>query len=297
MKEKTLAHLALLGANLFYGAGFSVAKSIMPRLIAPNAFILIRVGIASLLFWLSFFGTGSLKQKPERKDMGRFIWCGLFGVACNQLLFFLGLNLTSPIQASLMMLSTPILVSIFSAVLLKEYFPWWRVFGLTLGISGAMLLILFGAKEEIATHPLLGDILVFLNASSYAIYLIIAKPLMKTYRPLVVIRWVFLIGFLLVLPVGLRDLLRIDWSLFMPRDFLALGFIVLAVTFFTYLWNIYALRVLSPGVAGAYIYLQPLFASMISVVFLKEQLDIIKLLAAGLIFSGVYLVSIKKATR
>ena len=297
MHARTSAHLALLGANLFYGAGFSVAKTIMPRLIEPNGFILIRVLSATLLFWFSFFGGKEFRQTIDKKDWWRLLACAFFGVASNQMLFFMGLKLTSPIQASLMMLSTPSLVSIFSAFLLREHFPWWRVLGLSLGVSGALMLILFGAKDQIASNPLLGDLLVFLNATSYAIYLIIVKPLMHKYRPIVVIRWVFLMGLMFVVPVGLPDLLRVEWTAFKWPDFAALAFIVIAVTFFTYLWNIYALRILSPSVAGAYIYLQPLFASLIAILFLRESLDWFKILAGLLIFTGVYLVGRKKAVQ
>ena len=294
MKETSKAHLALLGANLFYGAGFSIAKTIMPSLIAPAGFIFIRVMLAALLFWLSFFGGTNFRTKIATKDWVRLAGCGLFGVAANQLLFFQGLNLTSPIHASLMMLSTPILVGIFVTIAYKEKFSLVHLIGLCLGISGALLLIIFSAKNTIASNPSLGNLLVFLNATSYALYLVMVKPLMKKYRPIIVIRWIFLIGFVFVFPFGYTDFISIQWSMFQTADFVSLGFIVVGVTFFTYLWNIYAIKILSPSIAGAYIYLQPLFAAIIAMIFLNESLDFIKIMAALLIVAGVYLVSKKK---
>jgi drug/metabolite transporter (DMT)-like permease len=155
------------------------------------------------------------------------------------------------------------------------------------------LLVTIAAKDKVAINPILGDTFIFLNASSYAIYMIIVKPLMHKYRPIIVIRWVFLIGSLFVFPFGIQDFLAIQWASFSMNNYLAVAFIVLGVTFFTYLWNIYAIRILSPAIAGAYIYIQPLFAAIIAILFLGEEMSMIKALAAILIFVGVYFVSKK----
>jgi len=273
MNERIKAHLALLGANLFYGAGFTVAKIVMPSLIQPKGFILIRVAVVTILFWLSYVGGKNFRTKIDRKDWRTLILCAIFGVATNQLLFFQGLNLTSPIHASLMMLSTPILVSLFAVYALHEKLSVNKLIGLILGVSGAVILVLLGGKDKVASNALLGDVFVLMNATSYAIYLVIVKPLMTKYRPIIVIRWIFLIGLLIVFP-----------------------FVVICCTFFTYLWNIYALRILSPATAGAYIYLQPVFAALIAVFFYYEHLSWTKVIASVFIFAGVYFVSKRNAT-
>ncbi|MBL7719227.1 MAG: DMT family transporter [Flavipsychrobacter sp.] len=291
MNNKTKAHLALLGANLFYGAGFTVAKSIMPRLIEPLGFIFIRVSVVTVLFWLSFAGGEKYRAKIEKRDWRILVLGGLFGVALNQMLFFMGLNLTFPIHAALIMMSTPLLITIIALFVLRERISSSKAAGLLIGISGAILLMSAGKEITLTGSSALGDVFVLMNAASYAIYLVMIKPLMQRYRPIIVIRWVFLFGFLFVLPFGGPQFVAIDWSLFQPTDYLALSFIVICVTFFTYLWNIYALRYLSPSTAGAYIYLQPMFAAFISVLFTHEQLTWVKLLATMLIFGGVYLVN------
>jgi len=291
MNNKTKAHLALLGANLFYGAGFTVAKTIMPRLIEPLGFIFIRVSVVTALFWLSFAGGSKYRTKIEKGDWLKLILGGLFGVALNQMLFFEGLNLTLPIHAALIMMSTPLLITLIAIFVLREKIGTVKALGLLTGISGAILLMSAGKEITMTGNSTFGDLFVFLNAVSYAIYLVMIKPLMQRYRPVIVIRWVFFFGLLFVLPFGWPQFSRIDWSLFHSADYLALGFIVICVTFFTYLWNIYALRFLSPSTAGAYIYLQPMFAAFISVLFTGEQLTWVKLLATLLIFGGVYMVN------
>lgn len=291
MNSRLKAHLALLGANLFYGAGFTVAKHVMPRLIEPLGFIFIRVSVVMVLFWLSFAGGSGFRTKIDRKDWKILVLGGLFGVALNQMLFFAGLNLTFPIHASLIMMSTPLLITIIALFVLKERINGEKALGLALGIGGAALLMSAGKEITLTGSSALGDLFVFLNAASYAIYLVMIKPLMHKYRPIIVIRWVFLFGFLFVLPLGLPQFLDIEWARFTGTDYLCVAFIVICVTFFTYLWNIYALRHLSPATAGAYIYLQPLFAAFISILVLGESLTWVKFLASLMIFTGVFLVN------
>jgi drug/metabolite transporter (DMT)-like permease len=289
MKETTKAHLALLGANLFYGAGFSIAKMIMPLLMEPRGFILIRVGCASILFWISYFFGQNFRAKIEKKDWLRLIVCAIFGVAINQLLFFTGLNLTSPIHASLLMLATPILVSVIAAFYLSEKWTSKKIIGLLLALTGAILLISTRANEKNGSNILLGDICIFLNACAYAAYLVLVKPLMQKYRPIIVIRWVFLIGFIVVVPFGFRQVQAVQWHLFQSFHWQALAFVIIGITFFTFLWNIYALKILPAGVAGAYIYLQPIFAAIIAALFFQETITLHKIVSAILIFLGVIL--------
>ncbi len=232
------------------------------------------------------------RAKIAKKDFRILILGGLFGVALNQMLFFMGLNNTMPIHASLVMLSTPILITVIAMFVLKERITWDKATGLILGIAGAGLLM--SAGQEITVRgkdTTWGDFLVFLNATSYAIYLVIIKRLMERYRPIIVIRWVFLFGLIFVTPFSFQEFARVDWSLFKLADWMALAFIVLGVTFFAYLWNTYALKHLSPSVAGGYIYSQPFFAGVISVIFMGEDITVPKILATVLLFAGVYLVN------
>ncbi|MEZ5017892.1 MAG: DMT family transporter [Flavipsychrobacter sp.] len=300
MNSTTKAHLALLGTNIFYGAGFTVAKLLMPRLIQPLGFIFIRVSVVCLLFWMSWFFGKKYRATIEKKDWVILILGGLFGVALNQMLFFLGLNNTMPIHASLVMLSTPILITIIALFVLKERITWDKALGLALGVGGAALLMSAGKEvTALGKDTAWGDFLVFLNATSYAIYLVIIKRLMSKYRPIIVIRWVFLFGLLFVTPFCWQDFAKIEWALFQPIDFLWLGFIVLGVTFFAYLWNTYALKHLSPSIAGGYIYSQPFFAGVISVIFMGEDITLPKILATVLLFISVYLVNfgLKRKTK
>jgi drug/metabolite transporter (DMT)-like permease len=295
MRAETKAHLALLGANLFYGISYTAAKAVMPSLIQPSAFILIRVSLAALLFWSSIIWTKRTGSTIRKKDIPMLVLGGLFGVAMNQLLFFEGLSRTLPIHASILMMCTPLFIWGLSCFLGKENLNLIKIIGLSLGVSGAILLMSSNQTLAITGATWLGDLLVLLNAISYAIYLILIKPLMSRYRPVVVIRWVFLFGWLFVLPFGWNDFQTIDWSLFTAVDYTIVVFIVVCVTFLSYLWNVYALRHVSPSTAGVYIYLQPVFAAVVSMSIAGEKMTIQKLLAALLVFTGVYLANFYKS--
>ncbi|NND25277.1 MAG: EamA family transporter, partial [Flavobacteriaceae bacterium] len=289
------AHLALLGANVIYGANYIIAKGIMPQKIGPSAFVFIRLFFGCLLFFiLKLF----IKEAVSKKDLGRLALCGLLGAAANQLLFFNGLNLTSPIDASIIITSIPVMVLIFSAFLLKEKITTHKVLGITIGGIGAVILVGYGNSSG-GTSSLLGNLFVFLNACCYGLYLVIVKPLMTKYNSITIITWVFLFGFIFMFPFGIGDLISTDFSNFDLNTYLVIGFVVIFTTFFAYLFNIYALNYVSPSVNSSYVYLQPavsfIMVSLYGYFLVSEKyaddINLIKILSCLLVISGVYLIS------
>ena len=293
--RNSLAHLSLFAANLIYGLNYTIAKEVMPEYIEPFGFIFCRVLGALILFWLFSFVGKSEKVVP--KDLKRLFICGLFGVAGNQLMFFYGLNLTSPINAAIIMTCNPILVLIISASIIGERITPKKVSGIFLGLVGAAGLILNKNQLSITSENFLGDLFIFLNACSYAIYLVLVKPLMNTYRPITVIKWVFLFGYLFVIPFGFNEFNRIDWDTFNHSTWLAFLFVVICTTFLAYLFNIFGLKSLSPSVVSTYIYSQPLIATIVALALQKDELSLVKIVSAILIFIGVYLVSMRRNSK
>lgn len=297
MSNTVKAHLALVAVNVIYGSSYVVAKEVTPLYIKPFGLIFIRVSMASLLYLFFFLllrqtspAHSRLRRGIERQHIGRLVLCGLFGVAINQLLFFKGLSMTSPISASLIMITTPILVLLIAAFLLQEPLGKLKILGVALGALGAAAVIA-GGKADYHSGSTTGNLLVFINAASYGLYLVIVKPLMQRYHPLTVVLWVFLTGFCFVVPVGYAQLVAVQWHTITPFIWLCIVFLVIATTFLTYLLNIYALEKVSPSVVGIYIYSQPLIATLIAVGLGKDTLSPLKAAAAVLIFTGVYLVS------
>ncbi|MEY3738857.1 MAG: hypothetical protein RL544_1635 [Bacteroidota bacterium] len=294
MNSKTKAHIAVLIANLIFGAGYAVIKTITPAYLAPYSLNVVRVVVSLILFWSLLLFKPS-KASIDKKDIPLFILCGITGVAINQIMFVKGLSLTSAIHSSLLSLATPIFITIIALWLIKEKFSINKFMGLALGIGGATLLVLVKDVQSSNSSSLLGDMFVLINAVSYAFYMVIVRPLMEKYNALHVLRWVFTFGAIFILPIALPDFIATDWSVFGTAQWVALAFVVLFVTFISYLFTVYGLQELGPSVTGAYIYTQPVFATIIAMVFAGEHFTMIKALAAVLIFSGVYLVNRKKA--
>ncbi|MCB0756770.1 MAG: DMT family transporter, partial [Flavobacteriales bacterium] len=219
--------------------------------------------------------------------------CALFGIAINQLFFFKGLSLTHPINAAVLMISTPILVLIMAAFIIKEKITSTKALGIAVGMLGTFLILTMGKKLSFSSDTFLGDILVFVNASSYGVYLVLISPIMRKYNPVTVIKWVFLFGLFMVLPFGYSEFTEIEWTSFPPHVVWATVFVVIGLSYFAYLFNITALKYVSPSVVSTYIYLQPIIASAFAISLGKDHLDWIKVVSAVLICTGVYLVSKK----
>lgn len=306
MTRSTLAaHLALFAVNFIYGLNYVVAKGLMPVVIGPSGFILLRVLGATLLFWLLYLR----KRTPvPATDLGRLALCAVFGVAVNQLMFFHGLMRTTPVNASIIMVATPVLVLALSAYLLGERLTWLKLMGVFLGAIGAVVLVLAGADAQLGAGHL-GDLFILINATSYAIFLVLVKPLMRRYDAITVMAWCFLFGLVMVAPFGWRELAQVEWSDLSTSVSLAMGFVVVMVTFVAYLLNTWAIGRVDPGVVGSYIYLQPALALGFSWLFMyigaarigipgQYSVDIgaVQVVSTMLIFAGVYLVGRRSTT-
>ena len=290
MNRIFLSHIALIIVNLIYALNYTIAKDVMPEYMQPSGFILLRVIGGSILFFLTYLFF--VKERVKKKDFFRLMLCGLFGVAINQLFFFEGLNLTTPINAAIIMTISPVLVIITSAIIIKEKITVRKIIGIFLGLIGACILILNSGDISFENDFFTGNILVLINATSYAIYLVLVKTLMKRYNPITVMFYVFIFGLIFVLPFGIDEILKIDLTTFNEEIYLKIGFVVICTTFIAYMFNAFALKSLNPSVVSVYIYLQPLLASLIAIALNSDSLSLVKILSAIFIFSAVFLVSI-----
>ncbi len=282
--------MALFGTAVIYGGNYIVARGVMVNgLIGPNAFIGMRAVSAVILFFL-FHGI----QNPfSGKDHIRLMLCGLTGIAINQLFFFNGLKLSGPIQSALIMTTTPVLVYLLSMIFVGAVWKLHKGIGIICGLFGAILIIIQKNSGHFE-NALLGNIMIFINALSYAIYLIIAKPLMSKYPPTQVLKFVFLYGLMIVLPFAIPQAGQIDWSRFDRNSILAVCYVILLTTYLAYRFNGFALSKVNSTVVSIYLYLQPLVATIFSVSLGIEKMTLVKSVAAALILVSILLVSTDK---
>ena len=281
-------------ANLIYGANYTIAKEVMPAYIEPSGFVLLRVWGALIFF--AILKNILLREKVQKEDWPKLILCAMFGVVINQLMFLNGLSMTYPINAALLMITTPIFVLVISAIFGSEGLTKRKLVGTALGFSGALIVIGGGGGFSFDADHVVGDAFIVINAISYGCYLVLVKPLMKKYNPLTIITWIFVFGFFPVTIIGWNQFTAIEWSSFTTGIWVGVIYVVLMVTCLAYLFNIIALKNTNPSTVGAYIYLQPILASLVALSFGKDELTMIKMVAAVLIFGGVYLISFQRPT-
>lgn len=264
----------------------------MPSFIGAFGFIVLRIASASLLLTLfsPFFSKEKIPLKENWKDLAI---CALFGVAANMLMFFKGLSLTSEINAAVLMLFAPVFVFVFNLFIKSEKFHWWNVLGITIAAIGALMFI-GGVSFHFNKITALGDLLIALNAISYAFYLVYVRKLLKKYHPITVTKYTFYIGLIFVLPFGFTEALSANYVDMEWIHWFALIFILVLTTFVTYVLNALAIKQGGATIVGAYIYLQPVLAALIAHFLDADKITLPKVTFAAIIFFGVYLVSIKK---
>lgn len=289
-QNRVRAHLAIIGANLLFGINYAIAKGVMPDHLKPGGFTLLRVITASALFYL-ISQIGQKFEKIQRADYLRFFLAGLMGVAINQLLFLHGLNYSSPIDSSIISTLNPAMVMLIAFLAIGERISWTKILGIIVGASGALILIFGRGDAGFGSDHFVGNIMLFFNTLSYAGYLVVVKPLMNKYSPITVMRGVFTVGFFAVLPFGFNDLLNTNWNSIPPSIYAAIIFVLLGPTFLAYLLNSWGLRHVQTTTVSIYIYSQPVIASVVAAIIGQDMLDTQKIIAAILVFIGVYLVS------
>ena len=292
MSKRYLALIAAFLATSIYGINHTLAKEIMPIYIGSSGFIMLRLLGATLIFWLISLFTPY--EKIEKRDFLKIIFAAVLGMCINMLAFFRGLELSTPINSGVIITLSPILVLILSYFFLKEKVTLKKILGIIIGFSGAVFLILNTSKTGMnAPNIPLGNSFFLLNASAYAGYLIVVKPLTSKYNIFTIMKWLFLIGLILSAPITYNQFVEVNWLELPWFAIWRMGYVVIGTTFLTYLFNIYALKTLSPTTVGSFIYLQPIITIIFALITANDTLDSIKLFSCLLVFIGVYLVSVK----
>lgn len=293
MNRRALAIMAAVTESTIYGLNHTIAKGVMPEYIKPFGFILLRVTGAAILFW--FISLFLPREKVATSDWLRLVACAVFGMVINMLLFFKGLSLSTPINSSVIVTISPILVLLMSSYLLREKITWLKVGGIFLGLSGALMLVLFsGGFGQNAPNIPLGNLLFMVNAFSFSVYLILIKPLAAKYHAITLMKWLFLCALIINLPITLSEFREVEWQALPSEAIWSMVYVVLGTTFSTYLLNVFAIKELSASTLSSFIYLQPLIAIFFAILVGVDELTPLKIGAGLLVFIGVYLVTKKK---
>lgn len=296
MSEKAKGHIAMLVSVLIFALNVPITKSLMPEWIHPLGVTTLRLSFAALLFWIvSFF---MKPEKIDKKDYKFILMGSIFGMSFNQVCFIIGLSHTSPVDATIIATLAPIMVMMISAYVLKEPITWKKALGVLIGASGALLIVLVEVYRQGAetNGSILGNILVFISATSYAIYMVVSKPISLKYQPITIMKWMFLLAAIMVLPFTYKELSDVRmFHEFNTSATWRLVFVLFLATFVAYMLIPVALKRIRPTTAASYNYVQPVIASAVAIAIGQDYFSWEKPTSAILVFYGVYLVTKSKS--
>ncbi|MGQ9620784.1 MAG: DMT family transporter [Bacteroidales bacterium] len=287
----TLAHLALLASSIIYGLNFSIAKSVMPDSIKPLALVSLRTLVTGLLFW--FTSLFLPKEHVDRKDLFYLLGCSFLSVIINQMLFLAGLNLTTPVNSSIIIALTPVAALAFSSIILRERISLLKGTGMSMGFAGIILLILNDGRPDLTSSRFVGNIYTFINMLSWSLYTVVIKKMLEKYNPVTVMKWTFLFGIFITVPAGYPQWSTNAWSEISVNGWLSIGFVAIFSTYLGYFLISFGLKRLSPTIVNTYTYIQTAFAAFVASLAGQDTLSVVKIVSAIMIFAGVWLVSLQ----
>lgn len=294
-KEKYTGHVLILIVNILFAINITISKSLLPDQISPEGLTLLRMLFASVMFWItSLFTT---REHVTRKDLGLLFLCSMTGIALNQGLFLFGLSQTSPIDASIISTASPIFVMVLAAIILNEPITRLKAFGVMLGATGAIALILSSIQVATGQSNMFGNLLCITSSFSYSIYLVIAKPITQRYSSVTMMKWMFLFAAIVISPFTYQNLLETPafHGTISFQNIASILYVLIGATFIPYLLIPMSLKRIRPTTMSMYNYIQPMGASTIAIIIGQDTFSIVKLIAAAFVFGGVYMVTQSKS--
>ncbi|MDR2533845.1 MAG: DMT family transporter [Tannerellaceae bacterium] len=295
--EKWKGHGFILLANILFAINLPVSKYLIPSHVTPEALTLMRSVFACAMFWLVSLFTE--REKMERKDMGLLLLCAFCGITLNTSLFMAGLNLTSPVDASIISTAGPVYVMILAAIILKEPITWQKAAGVAMGVAGALLMILTAAQAgNNGSDGMSGAVRIVLSNLLYSVYVVLSRPLSRKYSAITIMKWMFLFSTVMLAPFMYKGVLNapvFGSGIAHPADLGALFYVLMFATFIPYTLIPMSLRRLRPTTVSMYNYIQPIVASLIAMLIGQGSFTVWKAAATVLVFVGVYMVTQSKS--
>jgi len=292
-KKKLTGHIALFSANLIFGLNNPISRTLMPEILSPYTLTFFRLSGGMLLFWIASLFVEN--EKVPAKDILLLFFASFFALTLNQLPFFVGLSMTSPIDASIVVTMLPILTMLLAAIFIKEPITLMKSVGVLVGASGALLIVFNNDAIHVGKSNFWGNVIVFGAVGSFAVYLTLFKNLVSRYSPVTIMKWMFLFGTIVCLPFCYKPLVQTNFTVLDSGTYLRIAYMVLFATFMGYLLIPIGQKVLRPTTLSMYNYVQPIVASMVAVFIGIDTFGYEQALSGLLVFSGVYIVTQSKS--
>lgn len=294
MNKHIQGHIFALSANILWGLMAPIGKSALAEFSPLSVTTFRMVGAAACFWLLSLF---CKREQVDHRDMLKIFFASLFALVFNQGVFIFGLSLTSPIDASIVTTTLPIVTMIVAAVYLKEPVTNKKVLGIFVGAMGALILILSSQSAAGGGGSIWGDLLCLTAQISFSIYLTVFKGLSQRYSPITLNKWMFVYASMCYIPFSYHDVAAIDWNGISTAAWLQVGYVVVGGSFLAYICIMTAQRLLRPTVVSMYNYMQPIVASIVTIIIGLGTFNLEKGIAIALVFLGVYIVTQSKSRK
>lgn len=285
-------HMACFAAYAIFGVNIITCKDLTSgHLISPITIFTLRSLGAGLIFWiLSIFLP---HEKVEKRDYLKIFAAAFLGYFVTQLTFLVAIPDITPMHCSIISSMSPIYTMFIAAIVLKEPLTWKKAAGVLISLCGILFLIFNNARNGTGASEssLRGILLMFLNSLSFSLYLGIFKPVIAKYSVVTFMKWIFLFSALMSLPLSLREVVSLSWTKIPSVQLWELGYLIVFATFISYFLIPFGQKRIRPTLVSMYSYIQPIIATVISIIIGMDILTWQKLLAAGLVFFGVFVVS------
>lgn len=285
-------HLFALTANVMWGLMSPIGKSALEEFSAISVTTFRMVGAVAAFWVLSMF---CKQEHVNHKDMLKIFFASLFALVFNQGVFIFGLSMTSPIDASIVTTTLPIVTMIVAAIYLKEPITNKKVLGIFVGAMGALILIMSSQVGSNGNGSLIGDLLCLVAQISFSIYLTVFKGLTQRYSAVTINKWMFVYASLCYIPFSCGNISTIEWASIPTIAYAEVLYVVLGGSFLAYLCIMTAQKILRPTVVSMYNYMQPIVATIAAIIMGMGSFGWQKGLAIALVFLGVYIVTQSKS--
>lgn len=292
MNKNVQGHIFALTANILWGLMAPIGKSALMEFSALSVTTFRMVGAAACFCLLSAF---CKYEHVDHRDMLKIFFASLFALVFNQGVYIFGLSMTSPIDASIVTTTLPIVTMIIAAIYLKEPITNLKVLGIFVGAMGALTLILSSQTAGSGNGSIIGDLLCLVAQISFSIYLTVFKGLSQKYSPITLNKWMFIYASMCYIPFSYQDVAGIQWAEVSTAAYVQIGYVVIGGSFLAYIFIMTAQRLLRPTVVSMYNYMQPIVASIAAIIMGLGVFGWEKGIAVALVFLGVYIVTKSKS--
>jgi drug/metabolite transporter (DMT)-like permease len=276
---------ALLTVQVLFGINYLASKVIV-TVMSPAAWAVLRTGAAFGV--LAVIALAGRRRLPPLRDIGLLAVCALFGVVFNQGFFLEGLSRTTVGRSALICSQIPTFVLLFSVLARQERLTLRKGLGFLAGIAGVLVLLEVD-RFTLDHRYLTGDILTLINATSFALYVVLSRRVMARNDPLAASTVIFFFGTLGMLVYGGPSLVATDFSVITPGLLLVMVYVIIGATVVTYFLNLWVVKRVQATRVALYIFLQPVIASVLGVVFRGEDITARFVLATALVFTALLL--------